>query len=300
MSTPYATPPSPSGEYSVGRHPIDQHPSGRNPTDQYPPVGPGGGRASGRAVALRVLGIGLVLVLLLAAAGSLVAQFFQQQRTETTTVTEAVSRLVLRNDVGDVRIRGAAAGTPAQVTRILYWSFREPTVDVTTANGLLSVTGDCAGMLSGWCSADLDITLPAGTTLELQTGFGDIRSSDTTGTIEAESGTGDVILTAPGAATVRADTGVGDVTITGGAPGGRIQAQTGTGDVRFVLSSAPGEVRIETGTGDVVVSVPAGHSYHVDSDTGVGEIRIGVPQDDTSVRRMTLESGTGDITVRAG
>lgn len=254
----------------------------------------------GPVIGLRVVGILLALALIIAGAGSLVIQFFQQRTTERTTVSATVTRLVAGTGTGNVRIRAGAAGTDVQVTSELRWSFRKPRVDVAASAGTLTVQGDCRpqAWAGAWCATDVEIALPPGVSLDLRTGTGNIRVSGATGAVVAESGTGDVWLDVPGSSTVRTETGLGDVTVTGGSAGARIGATTGTGNIRLVLSAAPADVVADTGTGSIDVRVPAGDSYLVDADTGVGKVQVRVPRDDTAPRRIVAKTGTGDITIR--
>lgn len=255
--------------------------------------------AGGGAVVLRAVGTGLVLLLLLAGAASVVVQFFTQERTGTTTVTEPVTRLIARTDTGTLRVRQAAAGEAVTVRQTVHWAFREPTTTVHAGNGLLTVTGSCENRF--WlarCDTDLEIVLPPGVPLDLTTDTGDIQASGSAA-VSARTDTGDVTLTVPGAPTVDARAGTGDVSVTGAAAGASVRARTDTGSVSLTLAEPPSLARAVTDTGDITITVPAGDSYHVDATTDTGGTRVTVPRDESAPRTIDARADTGSIVVRA-
>jgi len=250
-------------------------------------------------VVLRTVGVLVVLALLLAGAMSLVGQFFAQQRTETTTVSEQITRLIARTDTGNVRIRQGAAGAPIQVSRTVHWSFREPRTSVVAADGLLTVAGTCdSGFWIGNCSTDLDVVLPPGVALDLRTDTGDVVASGTAA-VTARTDTGNITLTAPGSPSVDVRTAAGEVTVTGAGAGARVQARADVGRLRLALAQAPSAVQARTDTGDITVTVPPGTSYHVVATTDTGDARISVPIDTSAPRSIDVMSSTGNVTVRA-
>ena len=252
------------------------------------------------AAALRAVGIGLVLLLLLAGAAGVVAQFFTQRTDGTTTITEPVTRLIVRTDTGDVRVRQSAAGTPVQVHRTLHWAFREPRTSVEAGNGLLTVVGSCddAWWLA-WCDTDFEILLPPGVALDLTTNTGDIRAS-ASAAVAAHTDTGNITLTAPGAPTVDARTNTGDVVVTGGSAGASVRAQSDVGSVNLTLAEPPALARALADTGDVTVTVPGGTGYHVVATSDTGDTRVSVPDDGSSPRTVEARADTGNVVVRAG
>ena len=125
-----------------------------------------------------------------------------------------------------------------------------------------------------WPSArvDLEITAPAGTELDLNTGAGNLAFRDMTGSIRAHSGAGDV--DARGAA-------------------GPIQLGTGAGSVRYE-GTPSGTCRFETGAGDINLRLPANPDVRVDVGTGLGSINMGYRVDgQTSMRNVEGVIGDG-------
>jgi hypothetical protein len=67
--------------------------------------------------------------------------------------------------------------------------------------------------------------------------------------------------------------------------------------VNASFTRAPADIRATTGAGNVQLSVPEG-SYRVDTDTGVGEVNVGVTQADDAPSRIVAETGAGQIDIR--
>lgn len=271
-------------------------------TTSTPPVPPVPSDAPARpgGVLLRSVGVGLVLLLLLAGAASVVAQFFTQERSGTTTVTEPVTRLIARTDTGDVRVRQVAAGTPVQVRQTLHWAFHEPRTTIHAGNGLLTVVGSCADRW--WfarCDTDFEILLPPGVALDLTTNTGDVQASGSAA-VAARTDTGTIRLTVPGAPTVEARTDTGDVSVTGGSVDTSVRTQTDTGAISLTLAEPPSLVRAVTNTGDVTITVPGSVSYHVTATTDTGDTRVSVPEDRFSPRTVDASADTGDVEIRTG
>jgi len=250
----------------------------------------------GSVLAVRVVGGLLVAAVLVAGAASVVAGFFQRHVDTTTPVTGTVTQVVVDDETGDVVLRPAEAGSPADVTTRAYWSWNRPEVQTSLVDGVLTVSARCSGHLFSFCGADLTLAVPAGTPVRVTTGTGDIRST-VPGALELRTDTGDVTVAAGEGTTVHATTGTGDVTVTG-APAS-VSAGTDTGDARLTLSAPPTAVDVTTGTGDATVTVPAGDSYRVSADAGTGDVRVTVPKDEAAPRRVSVHTGTGDATVRA-
>jgi hypothetical protein len=265
-------------------------------TVEAPPAPPG----RGGVTAMRSLGIGLVLLLLLMGAASLVAQFFTQRTDGTTTVTEPLNRVVVRTDTGNIRVRQTTAGTPAQVHRTLHWAFHEPRTTTEASNGLLTVIGSCED--SWWfapCDTDFELLLPPGVKLDLTADTGDIRAS-ASAAVTAHTDTGNVTLTAPGASSVDATTNTGDVVVTGGAAGGSVRARSDVGSITLTLAEPPVLARALTSTGHITVTVPGGSGYHVVAKSDTGDTQVSIPEDHAAPHTVEARTDTGDVVVRTG
>ena len=131
-------------------------------------------------------------------------------------------------------------------------------------------------------SVDLEITTPAGTRLDVDTGAGNVDLNDSTGEIDAHSGAGNINVRGA-AGTARLDTGAGSIRYQG---------------------TPQGECRFETGAGSITLTLPADLNVQVDLETGTGEIDVDFAVDGTVTRRDVqgvIGSGAqGTIYARTG
>ena len=129
---------------------------------------------------------------------------------------------------------------------------------------------------------DVEVTLPAGSSVEARTTAGDISCSGRLDTAVLETRYGDVRLES--AAQLRARTSSGDVSAS--AVDGDTVMSTDYGDVR--LGRGDGPARLETACGDVTVDRSHGS---VRGTTRYGRVRVG-----EAVRgSLVLETAYGDV-----
>ncbi len=138
-------------------------------------------------------------------------------------------------------------------------------------------------------SIDYDITTPANTMLTAESGSGDLKISNVTGTVRAHTGSGEIHADKLGAGS-RLETGSGSIDASNLM--GSTTLQTGSGDIHAQLGS-PGDVVAGTGSGSIRLSDVQGS---VKAETGSGSLEIsGQP-----VSPWKLETGSGDITLKIG
>lgn len=245
----------------------------------YPPLPePGSGR--GNVLVVRMLGLGLALLLIAAGAMAVMVQFFRQTTDVSTAMVGTVQEVIARTEIGDVFVHQGGPGQPLVVRRVLHWSFDRPDAAITRSGTTVNVVATCRrGQASfGDCSVDLDITLPPGAAIRINTGTGDIGADGVTGTIEATTRTGDIALHDLRSGTVTADTGTGDVTL--------------------ALLTPPQSVRARTSAGDLRVIVPPdGTAYRISARTAVGDRRIKLPSDPNGTRTIDASTSLGDLTL---
>ncbi len=141
---------------------------------------------------------------------------------------------------------------------------------------------------------DLDVVLPAGSTLEMR-GWGEITARGELGAVDIDSGMGDIHLDR--VAGVRARTSFGDVRV--GDAGGPAELRTACGTVHVehargdvTAKSSAGDIRIEHGEGELRLSTSAGDvrvhraSAGVEATTSAGDVRL------SSVRRGSVTAST--------
>ena len=151
-------------------------------------------------------------------------------------------------------------------------------------------------------SVDVEVELPASSTLDAKTGAGDVTATGLLGDVRAATGAGDVTFHEVGAADlksgsgdltlqsargdVNAKTGSGDITV--GSAGGRLDLTSGSGDIQLRRSDA--QVKAKTGSGDLQIGASTGD---LDLTTGTGDVSLGgVHGGDVKAK-----TGTGDVVI---
>ncbi|GAA6525327.1 DUF4097 family beta strand repeat-containing protein [Intrasporangium sp. DVR] len=151
-------------------------------------------------------------------------------------------------------------------------------------------------------SVDVEIDLPASSTVDVRTASGDIQGSGLLADVHAATGAGDIALHELAAADlksgsgdiavqvarngIRAKTGSGDVVV--GQSGGRVDLVSGSGDVH--VRRADAEVKAKTGSGDVVVKASVAD---LDLMTGTGDVVLGGIHGGA----VKVRTGTGDVSM---
>lgn len=151
-------------------------------------------------------------------------------------------------------------------------------------------------------SVDVEIDLPAGSTIDVRTGSGDIAARGLLGDVRVGTGSGDIAIEELAEGDLKS--GSGDITahvVRGG-----LQAKTGSGDISVDTGNAPLELtsgsgdlfvrraearlKAKTGSGNITVRASAGD---IELTTGTGEVNLaGVHSG-----RVQARTGTGDVTI---
>ena len=141
-------------------------------------------------------------------------------------------------------------------------------------------------------SISYELTVPANTRINSQTGSGSQSIGSVDGPVRAQTGSGSIRIERTGGS-LQAQTGSGD--IQADSVSGEVHAQTGSGsiDVRQV---AKADVTMQTGSGSVTLTLPSDAGYTLDAQTGSGSISTAQPL--TIQGRMGRHHVTG--TVRGG
>jgi hypothetical protein len=152
-------------------------------------------------------------------------------------------------------------------------------------------------------SISYEVTVPATTQVNSQTGSGDQRIGRVNGAVRAQTGSGDIHIEGTGGG-LDAHTGSGDIQVN--AVSGAIKAQTGSGDIE-VAQIQKADVDVQTGSGDVRLRLPGDAAFTLTARTGSGSIDTTHPvQTEGRRRRNRLEGvvrGGGnrvDITTGSG
>lgn len=186
---------------------------------------------------------------------------------------------------------------------------------------------------SGHEPIHVEVHLPPGADVTVATKQGDVVLQGTSGETRVKSGSGDLSLdetrglrASTGSGDIRigrmsagaVSTGSGDVTIDVAAGPDALEIRTGSGDVSLVDSAqdvtiatgsgdvtarhTAGSFTARTGTGDVKVSVPHGIPVWLDLSSGMGDVvqdldSVGAPAEGQDHLRVSVRTGTGDVTV---
>ena len=222
------------------------------------------------------------------------------------TLTQQIRSVKLENGSGDVRIRTSPGA--ARVHQTLRYRLSGEPNDAYRVDGDQLVIVDCGSN----CSADLDLTVPAGIPV---TGASDSGSLDVAGVgsvdVTAESGSATVRDVA-GPVKLRMDSGraelhnVGEVqvhnqsgrTVADGVRG-PVDVSASSGRIELALAQ-PANVRATADSGRVEVTVPPSGSYQVTGASDGGRRTIDVPQHSgPDTKTLDLSSGSGGVTVKA-
>ncbi|MCB9715965.1 MAG: DUF4097 family beta strand repeat protein [Myxococcales bacterium] len=211
--------------------------------------------------------------------------------SERIVVGEAVTAVVVDGGVGDVRVRThGEAG--AIVSAELFGDGGQVRPRVELDGSVLHVGVHCGR--ADCCAADLDLTIPAAASLEVELGVGDVSVQDLAGSAMVDLGTGDIELhRLEGGLDLHTGTGSIDGE---GLLGAEAWVDVGTGDAELQWSSSATieSIDVEVGVGSVELEVPEG-GYDLRLDTGVGDIDTDGIRGDAAGATITVDVGTGDI-----
>jgi hypothetical protein len=199
------------------------------------------------------------------------------QDTVSYEVTDKVAKLHLSGQAGDSVIT-ETGGTAIRVVETLRWSETKPEAEHVVEGDTLRVSYDCKGTW-GNCGVDYKIEVPKGLRVEAETGSGNITLRSLTGPLVLSTGSGDIDASALAGESVVAEAGSGDIELKYGAP----------------MDSA----ELKVGSGNVTLRVPAG-AYDVSSEVGSGDATVSVKDDQSSPHKISISSGSGDVSVLPG
>lgn len=280
---------------------------------------------------------GLLSLGLVAACVVHTGQRFSLQLDEQATRAEdhpiaIASGQTLRIDLpgGDVRLRAgdAAAGISARITA---WGATKEEAQAVLDGSRLDVAESASGVtvsLHGRATkegffgsehmeakADLEIALPPGVQLEIESGSGDVvaagpfgpskvhsaygsvRVERVDGDLSAASSSGDVVVQGVHGKSIEALSGYGKVQVSG-SESTAVHAKSGSGDVRVEDVRAE-RVRIESGYGTVEIARVDGEIEATTSSGDVDAKKLSGPAASlsTSYGRVQIDGAKGKLTV---
>jgi len=253
------------------------------------------GAASGVAAQVLLGLLAFVLVTMPAGAGppasppdSNAASSWRMSRIDSA-YPGAAPRMRVRNPIGNVHLVPADSGTLA-VHAVLQWrnGGTAPRLEHAIRRGVheLHVIGR-----QGRARMDLAIQVPAGRTVEVETGAGNISAGGIGGPLELRTGSGSIQVTARNRIVLRSDSGAIRATVASARWPGQASVRTRSGRIAVSL---PGETDLEyrvRSCGPVRIDPAAGSP--ASARCGWHRDRIG-----SGRQRLVLESASGEVTLR--
>lgn len=154
--------------------------------------------------------------------------------------------------------------------------------------------------------ADLRILVPAGRSVDLRLGVGEVgasgveggldidvqaatvRTRNTRGPLRIDTGSGSVVVEGAEGDDVLVDTGSGSVQVNG-VRASRLTIDTGSGRVTGSGIGAT-TVRVDTGSGSIALSDVSGND--IELDTGSGSVQLDLR---TQIERVVIDTGSGGV-----
>jgi DUF4097 and DUF4098 domain-containing protein YvlB len=159
---------------------------------------------------------------------------------------------------------------------------------ISQAGNIIRI-GDTGNEWMHHVSIDYEVTAPPNTMLSADSGSGDLKFSNITGTVRGHTGSGSIEADKVGAGS-KLDTGSGSITASNLM--GPATLSTGSGEIHAQLGAA-GDVSAETGSGSIRLENVQGG---LKAETGSGSLDIsGQP-----TSPWKLETGSGDVTLKVG
>lgn len=197
----------------------------------------------------------------------------QRERVEQRFEVGPAPDLEITNFAGAVTIRAGEEGTIDVVaTKRASSRSRLDRIDVDMRASDSGVTiATRKGFDSGNAYVELEIVVPASSSVRVDTGAGQVDVRGVTGRIDIRSGAGKV--------------DVRDAS-------GNIQIDLGAGQILYA-GTPQGDCRFQTGAGEIIIRLPESPDVRVDLGTGLGNVAVDFDVDG-SVSRRSVNGVIGD------
>jgi hypothetical protein len=273
------------------------------------PAAPGRLRVTPGRAAVLLFGMPVLIVLIGFLAFSAVTELSQASYPVRIALPVRDGQMTVNVDSGDITLRQSAAGQQAELTGTAYYSlFRQ---NVTVSGSTVSYACNFA---FGNCAFNATVSVPAATAVSVFTGGGDVTVPRFAGRLALNSDGGDVTagrlsgdldlatgggdLTASAAAgSLAVNSDGGDVVI-GAVTALQPAIRSGGGDVVLTFTSVPDNLQVNSDGGDVTLILPRA-DYRIDANADGGSYSSAFGDDSSAQRSVTVDSGGGDITLKA-
>lgn len=229
-------------------------------------------------VAIRVVGVIVVTLAVLAVGWNVATGFARANDRETFTATGVK---VLDVDVRAGRVlveRSPDQQVHATVTTEGTWRRPETARQQDGETLRLSSAGCNHQPWGGRCRVQYSLKVPDGVQVALTANAGQLAVTGVDGDVSARVNAGEIQLT-----DLRSKT---------------VDAYTDAGRIVAGFATAPQDVRASTSTGAIDIRVPTvGGPYAVEASADLGAATIDVPTDPTSARRISARTSVGAVHV---
>ncbi len=222
----------------------------------------------------------------------------QDVEFDQTIDIPASARLIVQNVLGDVRVRGQEGTTQMRVHAEGAIRAESPEQAEQGAGAwapVIEQRGDVVfvrvARAGKFASADVDITVPTGISVEIQSTAGDVTVEGTRAAVSVESASGDITVR-EATDTVRLISASGDIVLER-AEADNIDVQTQSGDIRCDSCTSGEELRARTASGDIVAQQLS--AKRVSFTSASGDIRLEFRQPFSG--EAHLQTASGDVAV---
>ncbi len=168
-----------------------------------------------------------------------------------------------------------------------------PTVEISDDGSTIAV--ECSGSNRGWCDLDVELRIPAGSTLGIDGLAGEVLLADVDADTTVTTSTGSVLARGL-SGTLSVTTRFGDIDISDAALS-EVEVNTIFGQVVVDSRVPPDSMRIQNTRGDSTITLPGAESYDVAAESEKGDVEIEVIDDPRSPRSVSATSEEGRISV---
>ena len=244
-----------------------------------------------------VLAIGVPLVLAIIGWTALTEVAFAAQDSYPVRVNLPVhgGTVNFSVDSGAVTVSQTAGDRLVATGTAHYSLVHSAVIRQVTASGV-SVSSQCR-FVTGQCSFDYRVGLPAGVHTVLANGSGNLTLRGLSGYVNAADGSGNIGGTGLSGPQVALEAGSGNITISGLASAD-VSASNGSGNTTLTFAKVPRRVTVNASSGNVQIVLPRGRTlYQVHAVASAGNTVIHVPRSSVSPYVINVNAGSGNITV---
>ena len=212
-----------------------------------------------------------------------------------------VRTLVVGNDVGDVDLRPAPAGSPLRVTTRVTEGLVTPQARVERRGGRLRLSATRPSPFAQEAKVDYTIAVPAGTSLLVDASTSDLRVRDYASRtpLTLKSSGGDIRLEGVSVPSLHLESSAGDIRADG-VRAAAIDIGSSAGDITLDAVTAPRSLKAESSAGDIRLTVPD-VPYRVQASSSAGDVRdSNIRQDPHASHRIEAKSSAGDVRIETG